>query len=407
MAIVRAPRLVNGKPEAKCSRWRVVIYNPKTHKQDWHTVEGTKHAALEFERKLKDKLSRGTYVERKERKTVAETVKMFMEEQHNRDRRTSTIASYTSVFDVHVLPELGHKEIGTVRRPEIEEWFARIRQPGPEQVTVATLKRILWGLKALMYFALDREFIERNPVARLKPWPKKSGPDNERHVARDAFTEDELRALITAAEPVERTLVMLLAFTGMRPAEVYALGWEHVDLDAGAIRVERSWDHRGRKFVPPKTKSGTRTFPLEPWLVTELRAHRERGTGEGLVFPTRAGTPINPSNLRRDIWLPLKKRAKVRDLDFYSLRHSFASHARAAGGEAFNVARIMGHSKSQLVDAVYAHAIPSGLAGVTASVATRVMGKHPKLRLIEGGKQDVSPSLDEDAQAPARASVTG
>ena len=60
MAIVRAP--LKTDPASKCTRWRVVLYNSDTHKQEWHTVNGTRRDAEAFERQQKEKLSRGTYV---------------------------------------------------------------------------------------------------------------------------------------------------------------------------------------------------------------------------------------------------------------------------------------------------------------------------------------------------------
>jgi hypothetical protein len=53
------------------------------------------------------------------------------------------------------------------------------------------------------------------------------------------------------------------------------------------------------------------------------------------MFGSRAGKPMNPSNVRRDFWIPLKKRAGVRSLDLYSLRHTFAGFGRTAGESAF------------------------------------------------------------------------
>jgi integrase len=52
---------------------------------------------------------------------------------------------------------------------------------------------------------------------------------------------------------------------------------------------------------------------------------------------------MNPSNVRRDIWVKLVVRAGVRSLDLYSLRHTFARLGRVSGESAFNVARAMGH----------------------------------------------------------------
>jgi integrase len=104
---------------------------------------------------------------------------------------------------------------------------------------------------------------------------------------------------------------------------------------------------------------------------------------------------MNPANVRRDIWTKLVKRAGVRPLDMYSLRHTFASLGRVAGESAFNVARALGHSRSILVDQVYAHRLQSGMTSVAERVTARALGEQPKLRVIEGGQRDVRQPLDE------------
>ncbi|MBS0579636.1 MAG: site-specific integrase [Proteobacteria bacterium] len=207
-----------------------------------------------------------------------------------------------------------------------------------------------------------------------------------------------------AAKPTERPLIALLCLTGLRPGEAYSLDWSAVDLEAGYLRVIRSWDHRGQVFVAPKTKAGERTVPLSGWLVSELKAHRERTTSAGLVFANKNGKPLNPSNVCRDIWLPLRKRAGVRALDLYSLRHTFASLGRTAGESASNLARMMGHAKSTLVDTVYAHTMQSGISSVAENVTTRALGTKPQLRVINGGNlRDVRQPLDH---SPESATVT-
>jgi len=147
----------------------------------------------------------------------------------------------------------------------------------------------------------------------------------------------------------------------------------------------------------PETNAGNRTVALSGWVVSELKAHQSRsgGEGEALLFSTRTGRSVNPSNVRRDIWVKLVKRADVRPLDLYSLRHTFATLGRVAGESAFNVAHAMGHSRSSLVDAVYAHSLQSGMASVAERVTSRALGEQPKLRVIEGSAPDVRSPLDE------------
>ena len=367
-------------------RWRVILYNSATHKQEWHTINGTRRDAEAFERQQKTRLASGVYIAKAERRTFAEVAAMFLKEREARARRTSTLACYRTVLDCHLLPEFGPREVGSIRRADIAEHFDAMREKG---ATVATINRTVRTMKAVLFFALERELVERNVMQRFRPYEGgKSGRQ------RDAFTESEVQAILAAARPHERALIGLLCFTGLRPGEAYALDWSDVDLEAGCARIVRSWDHRGRKFVEPKTKAGSRVVPLSGWLVAELTAHKERSGSSGLVFANRAGQPMNPSNVRRDIWLPLKKRAAVRELDLYSLRHTFASLGRTAGESAFNVARMMGHARSTLVDQVYAHSMQTGMAAVAESVTARALGLKPQLRVIEGGARDVREPLE-------------
>jgi integrase len=410
MAIQRAP--LKTDTAGKCSRWRVILYNPNTHKQDWHTVNGTRREAEAFERQQKTRLASGVYIAKTDRRTFAQVAEMFLKERRGRNRRTATLACYETVLNHHLMPwkdpkdkeserlGFGPLEVGKIRRADIAEYFDEMREKG---ATVQTINRTLRTLKAVLFFALERELVERNVLQRFRPF---EGGKDEPHVKRGAFTEAEVRAILAAADPRERALIGVLCFTGLRPGEAYGLDWSAIDLEAGCLRVLRSWDHRGRQFVDPKTRAGARVVPLSGWLVAELTAHKERSGADGLVFANAKGKPMNPSNVRRDIWLPLKKRAQVRELDLYSLRHTFASLGRTAGESAFNVARMMGHTRSALVDQVYAHSMQSGMASVAESVTARALGTKPQLRVIEGGARDVRQPLDNGSITVADAALT-
>jgi len=409
MAIKKAPLKTDAA--GKCSRWRVIVYNPATHKQEWHTVEGTRRDAEAFERAQKTKLASGTYIAKSARQTFGQIAEAFLTERRARGRRTSTLADYQSILNAHLMPigdggvrgGLAPREAGSLRKSDFRDHFARMRAAGASD---SVLDKCVRTAKAILNFALDEDppLIERNVLQRFRPYTV-ADPDR-RQVSRDAFTELEVRQLLNEARPGERALIALLCFTGARPGEVYALDWSAIDLDGGSLRIERSWDHRGAKFVAPKTKAGRRTVPLSGWLVDELKAHRACTGGDGLVFANGNGRPLNPSNVRRDVWLPLLERAGVPYRDMYSLRSTFASLARASGEAAFNVSRMMGHSRSTLVDQAYAKTLQSGLTSVASAVAARVLGEQPpKLRVIEGGARAVRESLESSDQGVEKNAV--
>lgn len=391
MAIVKAP--LKSDATGKCSRWRVILYNPATHKQEWHTVNGTRKDAEGFERDQETRLSKGTYVARAERLTVAQIAKSFLKECKARSRRTSTVLNYTSVLDGYILPKFGTWEAGTVRKTDIRTWLGELLESGK---SVELVNRIVRVFKTVLFHGVvDLEVIERNVLLRFKQYERTDASPGKR-VNRAAFAEAEVQQLLASARPHERALIGLLCFTGMRPGEAYALRWQDVDLTSGSATITRTWDWRGQVFTPPKTAAGNRTVALSGWVVQELEAHKKRADDSGLVFSTRTGQPLNPSNVRRDIWTKLTKRAGVRAFDMYSLRHTFASLGRVAGESAFNVARMLGHSRSMLVDQVYAHSLQSGMASVAERVTARALGEQPKLRVIEGGNpRDIRQPLDE------------
>jgi site-specific recombinase XerD len=68
------------------------------------------------------------------------------------------------VLNRHLLPAFGPREAGTIKRNDVAEHFDAMRAKG---ATVQTVNRALRVFKAALFFALERELIERNPLAAL------------------------------------------------------------------------------------------------------------------------------------------------------------------------------------------------------------------------------------------------
>jgi hypothetical protein len=151
MAIVRAPLKTDAAD--RCTRWRVILYNPDTHKQEWHTVAGTRRDAEAFERHQRTRLASGVYIAKSQRRTFAEVAAMFLKERRARNRRTSTLECYETVLDCHLLTEFGAREVGMIRRSDIAAHFDSMREgkaPGQEgkAASVATINRAVRTMKA-------------------------------------------------------------------------------------------------------------------------------------------------------------------------------------------------------------------------------------------------------------------
>jgi integrase len=199
--------------------------------------------------------------------------------------------------------------------------------------------------------SLDLEYVTSNVMQR---YPKLQRVAGETKANSGVFTEAELHAVFEIATAFELALFGTLSMTGPRPGEIYALDWAavYLDVEKPYFRVERTWCSKGLRFYAPKTEAGRRTVPISARLASVLRAHGSSSDGKGLVFPSEASTPLNKANVRKRVWIPLLKRAEVPYRDVYSLGWTFVSVARASGEAAFNVSRVIGHSRSTIVDTI-------------------------------------------------------
>ena len=78
-----------------------------------------------------------------------------------------------------------------------------------------------------------------------------------------------------------------------------------------------------------------------------------------MVFVSEEGLPIKRSDLRRQSFLPLLKRAGLPTVRFHDLRHTSATMLLSEGIHPKIVQERLGHSTISLTMDTYSHVIPS------------------------------------------------
>ena len=95
--------------------------------------------------------------------------------------------------------------------------------------------------------------------------------------------------LLSGVDEPYKTMVGLIAATGLRIGELLAVRWRALDLDVGTLAVRESV-YEG-KIQRPKTQKSRRTTPLGPHAITLLKEHRDRSarkSDDDLVFPNKS-----------------------------------------------------------------------------------------------------------------------
>jgi integrase len=264
--------------------------------------------------------------------------------------KPSTARGYEHDLEGPVAEGLGRIRIGQLRRPEVQQWIDSLTA---SERSAATVRNIVAALRALLSYGELRGWVHLNPCRGVRV-PAARG-------ARERIASpDEAAELIEAMAIPDRATLGFAVYAGLRLGELLALERRSIDLEAGMITVERSWDPGGREFVETKSRT-SRRVPIIECLAALLAEHPGMsGQPEsGLVFPSHLHPeePMDPAILRRRAYRCWAD-AGLQRLGFHEGRHTFASIAIAAGLNAKTLSTYMGHSTITITLDRYGHLMP-------------------------------------------------
>jgi len=278
--------------------------------------------------------------------------------------KPSTLRGYRRCMEVELYPKLGDHRLDAITRGKLNEFVQGLQARGRAPQTV---KNIVIPLRALYRHALDLEHVTSNPTTGIRV-PAGSGK-------RLRFaTPEEIPLLLSALSEKDRPLWATAIYAGLRRGELMALRWSDVDLPAGVIRVELSYDPGEKATGETKSTAGDRKVAICGALREQLVMHRQRAGArpKGLVFArgTLGGHCRRASREMPFADQAVGARAKkawdgagVRRLGLHDCRHTFASlmiAATAAAGK-FNpktIQTMLGHASIQQTYDRYGHLFP-------------------------------------------------
>jgi integrase len=289
--------------------------------------------------------------------------------------KPSAIRSYEAALRDHVVPRVGRTRLADVQHRDVQRIADDLLADGRDP---STISNALMPLRVIFRRAVEDSDVAVNPCTHLRL------PAVRGRRERIASPEEALR-LLAALPERDRPLWATALYAGLRRGELMALRWADVDLAAGVIRVERSYDDKGRVEIEPKSRAGRRTVPIVGALRDVLVEHKARqGRADGLVFGSSAETPFVPSNLwcrAQRAW----KRAGLRPIGLHEARHTFASVLIAAGVNSKAITTYMGHASIQTTYDLYGKLMPGSESEAAALVDAYLARADTQARLDQLG----------------------
>lgn len=273
---------------------------------------------------------------------------------------------------LNILPQWGKHRLKEINRNEYQRWINELRSGYSE----GTVRRIHSIFSSAMSDAVHEfQIIRENPIQKIKI-PK----DVERSSKVAYFTREQLELFLqTVNTPMKGAkyqhsiqyyaFFTLLARSGLRIGEALPLTWDDIDLDAQTVTVNKTlvYPLNSTPYLStPKTKNSERTVKLDASTVKLLRQHRVnqkevilryenyKPTKDNLIFHQHDGRWLR-TNVVREYFKEICKRAGLPVLSPHALRHSHAVHLLEAGVNLKYVSERLGHASVKVTADTYLH----------------------------------------------------
>lgn len=266
--------------------------------------------------------------------------------------KPSTAKAYRSMLTTHLRPAFGAIRSDRLRAAVLAEWaHTKATAIADGELSPKFYNNLVNLLHVVLGWARmpAQSYLAHDPMVGVKRLPRTG-------VERAFLEPDQIVALLTAADDVRDSTVLALAvFSGLRRGEVFGLRWEDVDFTDGRIAVRRSI-YQGA-VTTPKTKQSIRGVDVPASLLATLAIYRAFCPGEGFIFHTDDGTPLDPDNWHKRQLGPIL--AKAEDVPpiggLHALRHTYASLLINQGESLPYTSRQMGHASIAITVDLYGH----------------------------------------------------
>ncbi len=271
----------------------------------------------------------------------------------------STAETYTRYLKKWIIPRWEDRVALSIEPLEVEEWLRGLgKQCGLAHPTRSKIR----GIMSLVFGHGQRlGFLPRGAEGNPIRFVRQRSKGNFQAVI---ITVPQVFAVFNQLDGMKRTLVIVIAATGLRISEILALRWHDIDFGRQCIQVRRAYVY-GR-FGEPKSEASQAPVPLHPILAEQLKNWRDEtpyAADEDFVFPSfklRGRKPPRANmlvkNLRKAA-LEVGITAPARAFGFHTFRRTLASVLIGNNYDPKLVQELLRHANSKTTLDLYAKAV--------------------------------------------------
>lgn len=282
-----------------------------------------------------------------------------------------TTASRTyDMFQLHILPEFGQLPISKISPLDCQNFITN------KAKTFKNIKQIKSYTGQIFDFAIKMKLLQHNPISDVIM------PRNNTKQVNNFWSVNELKhflSIVHEEEPYKHyALFRLLAYSGLRKGELYALKWQDLSIETEIVCVSKSLGRIDGHAIEKSTKNqfSIRKIKLDSQTVNILRQWKD------ISLKEKAHLSVAPLSIEKDYLFtycsrngeikPLHadyinnlldkiiKKHNLKKISPHGFRHTHATLMIEIGIDPVNTAKRLGHASSQMTLDTYSHTTAVG-----------------------------------------------
>lgn len=282
--------------------------------------------------------------------------------------RVSTRNFYRNILCTHLVPKFAQYRLCDLHTPDLQIFLNQ----KAERYSPSVLYHIRATISRSCASAKEWGYLEANPAVGLRL------PDKRSVQPKVTLQPFEAARLLDQLREPSRTLVFLIAVTGMRVSELLGLQWSDVDFERRLVHIRRTF-YRGN-FGAPKTHTSERVLPLSDGLLYALQEHKQhvRKSPIDLVFPNADGKPYEAANLLRRVLHPALAKCGLPKTGWRVFRRSVATTLSEMREPVRIAQQVLGHSSPLTTLMFYTQSVENSQRRAVARLEDTMFPGVPK-----------------------------
>ena len=274
-------------------RFKIVVDGVAVNQRRTKDADGNKLLSKTEALRAREAAIAAARIERKRNiKISRRIVKEVFEEYREKGctgKAYTTLLKQDSLWKNHFIDKWGKRYVDEISAAEVNDYLSELYFEN--EYAYRYVESFLKIFYLIFVQAYSRNYLDVDAYNKLcvnkdtKITMPKLRVDDDTNIV--AFDRSELALLDDYFEGTNAETAYLLGrFCGLRINETYGLKWDHVDLEAGTIFIDRQQQYQNSliKLVSPKTRNARRTIYLCDKLIDHLKKKKEEAQEASVKF---------------------------------------------------------------------------------------------------------------------------